>query len=186
MPTQAKPMANPAAVLPRYGLGAIAFHWSAFVLVVGVGILGLLHDSWPRNTQAFWINLHSVLGLALWLLMVGRLAWRFKNPPPALPQLTGTLSRRLSGPVHLALYALLLVIPLIGIVTFIWHGRVFDFGVFQLDFHVPKNGAIFHPTEDLHGYLAYVLFGLAGVHALAALWHQFALRDGILRRMWPR
>jgi cytochrome b561 len=62
---------------------------------------------------------------------------------------------------------------------------VFDFGLFQLDFGIKKNRAIFHPTEDIHGYLAYALFALAGIHLLAALWHQFVRHDGLLRRMWP-
>jgi cytochrome b561 len=70
-------------------------------------------------------------------------------------------------------------------VTFIWHGRVIDFGLFKVDFGVAKNRAVFHPTEDIHGYLAYALFTLAGLHILAALWHQFIRRDGLLRRMWP-
>jgi cytochrome b561 len=87
--------------------------------------------------------------------------------------------------VHWLLYALLLVIPVVGIVTFIWHGRVFDFGLFQVDFGVRRNRAIFHPTEDVHGYLAYALFALAGLHILAALWHHFVRHDGVLRRMWP-
>ena len=77
------------------------------------------------------------------------------------------------------------ITPIVGVVTFLYHGRVFDFGLFQLDFGVTKNRAIFHPTEDIHGYLAYALFALAGLHALAALWHQFVLHDGVLRRMWP-
>ena len=94
-------------------------------------------------------------------------------------------SRRFSAPVHLLLYALLFVIPLIGIVTFIWHGRVFDFGLFRINFGVRTNRAIFHPTEDIHGYLAYALFVLAGIHVLAALWHQFVRHDDVLRRMWP-
>jgi cytochrome b561 len=37
----------------------------------------------------------------------------------------------------------------------------------------------------LHGYLAYALFGLAAAHILAALWHHFVRRDGLLARMWP-
>jgi len=57
--------------------------------------------------------------------------------------------------------------------------------LFQVDFHVPRDRAIFHPTEDWHGWLAYGLFGLAGLHALAALWHHFILKDGVLRRMIP-
>ena len=83
------------------------------------------------------------------------------------------------------LYALMFVIPIIGIVTFIWHGRIFDFGLFRVNFGIARNRAIFHPTEDIHGYLAYALFGLAGVHVLAALWHHFIRRDGLLLRMWP-
>jgi cytochrome b561 len=169
----------------RYGLVAIRLHWAIFALVVIVGVLGLLHDSWPRATQAFWINVHAMAGLLLWALLFARIAWRLRNPPPPLPADVGQLSQRLSGPVHLLLYALLFVIPIIGIVTFIWHGRVFNFGLFQVDFGVKRNPAVFHPTEDWHGYMAYVLFGLAGIHALAALWHHFIRHDGVLRRMWP-
>jgi cytochrome b561 len=169
----------------RYTRGAIALHWSVFLLVVVVGALGLLHDSWPKGTQGFWINIHAVLGLLLWALLLLRIVWRLRNPPPALPPNTGEFSRRVSAPVHYSLYVLLFVIPIIGVVTFVWHGRVFDFGLFQVDFGVAKNRAIFHPTEDVHQYLAYALFALAGVHALAALWHHFVRHDGVLRRMLP-
>jgi len=170
----------------RYGKGAIGFHWSMFVLIVVVGTLGLLHDSWPKSTQSYWINIHALLGLLVWVLLVARFAWRTTHTPPALPPQTGEFSRRFSRPVHLLLYALIFIIPLLGIVTFIWHGRVFDFGLFEVNFGVAKNRAVFHPTEDIHGYLAYALFTVAGLHALAALWHGFILRDGVLARMWPK
>jgi cytochrome b561 len=169
----------------RYESGAIAFHWMVVLLVVGVGTLGLLHDSWPKRTQSFWINIHAVFGLLLWVSVIARFWWRMRHSPPELPAHIGEFSRRVSGPVHLLLYALMFVIPIIGIVTFIWHGRIFDFGLFRVNFGIPSNRAIFHPTEDVHGYLAYALFALVGAHALAALWHQFIRRDGLLLRMWP-
>ena len=118
-----------------------------FGLVVIVGVLGLLHDSWPKQTQSFWINMHALIGLFLWLVLLARFAYRLRHAPPTLPAGTGALSRHLSSPVHLALYALLFIIPIIGIVTFVYHGRVFDFGVFELDPGVKKNRAIFGPTE---------------------------------------
>jgi cytochrome b561 len=169
----------------RYRSGAIAFHWAMFVLVVVVGVLGLLHDSWPRQTQAYWINVHALIGIALWLLLLARFGYRLRHAPPPLPPEIGAFSRRFSSPVHFALYALMFIIPIIGVVTFVYHGRVFHFGLFDIDFGIKKNRAIFEPTEDIHGYLAYALFALAGLHALAALWHQFVLHDGVLARIWP-
>jgi|SRR5579862_6446549 len=177
---------SPARVaVLRYDPLAVTFHWVVLLLVVTVGTLGLLHDSWSRSTQSFWINLHAVLGLLLWALVITRLGWRLTHRPPPLPKEAGALARRLSAPVHWLLYLLLLVIPVLGIVSFIWHGRAFDFGLFQVNFGVSKNRAIFHPTEDVHGYLAYALFTLAALHALAALWHHYVRRDGVLLRMWP-
>jgi cytochrome b561 len=178
------PPPNTRPVL-RYDRTAITFHWITVILVVVVGVLGLLHDTWPRRSQRFWINLHALIGLTLWLLVMARLWWRSAHRPPALPPQSGAWSRRLSAPVHLLMYALLLVTPVLGIVTFIWHGRVFDFGLLRVDFGVPANRAIFHPTEDIHGYLAYALFTLVGLHVLAALWHHFGRRDALLLRMWP-
>jgi hypothetical protein len=88
------------AVAARYGSGAMAFHWVMVVLVVVVGVLGLLHDSWPRTTQAFWINVHALIGLAVWVLVMMRIGWRLRHPPPALPAEAGDFSRRWSYPVH--------------------------------------------------------------------------------------
>jgi len=156
-----------------------------FGLVVIAGILGLLHDSWPKQTQAFWINVHSLIGLSLWLVLVARFVYRLRHSPPTLPAKIGAFSRRFSSLVHLLLYALMFVIPILGVVTFVYHGRVFNFGVFELDLGIKKNRSIFGPTEDIHGYLAYALFALAGLHALAALWHRYILHDGVLARMWP-
>jgi cytochrome b561 len=178
-------VALPVSSTDRYRSGAIGFHWIMAVLIVVVGVLGLLHDSWPKQTASSWINIHAMVGLLVWVLVIARLWWRSRHPPPVLSPEAGEFSRRLSSPVHWLLYALIFIIPILGVVTFIWHGRVFDFGLFRVNFGIRSNRAIFHPTEDIHGYLAYALFALAGVHALAALWHHFIRHDGTLMRMWP-
>jgi cytochrome b561 len=169
----------------RYGFWAIVMHWTLFALLVGVGTLGLLHDSWPKHSQAFWINIHAVSGLTLWVLLVLRFCARLIRPPPPPPADFGRTLRRVAHAVHLAMYGLLFVIPIVGAITFIWHGRALDLGLLQVNFGVAKDRAIFEPTEDIHGYLAYAVFALAIAHALAALWHHFVKHDGVLRRMWP-
>jgi cytochrome b561 len=157
-----------------------------FLLVVGVGILGLLHESWPTHTREFWIGLHATFGVLLWVTLMARLWWRLRHAPPPLPLEVSGFSRRLSSKVHWGLYALMFLTPIAGAVSFIWHGRTFNFGFFQLDPGVRSTQAIFEPTEDIHGYLAYGLFALASLHSLAAMWHRFILRDRVLQRMWPR
>jgi len=148
----------------RYGSVAMAFHWVMVALVVLVGVLGLLHDSWSDATYQFWIDVHASVGLTVWVLVMARLGWRRTHRPPDLPAYLGEFARRWSSPVHLLLYAFMLIIPPFGIVTFIWHGRV---------------------TQNIHGYLAYGLFGLIALHVLAALWHHFVRHDQVLQRMWP-
>jgi cytochrome b561 len=168
----------------RYGSWSITLHWLLTALVIAVGILGLLHDTWPKHSQAFWINVHALVGLTLWFLLIWRFGLRLKRPPPPLPADFNIGAKRLALIVHLLLYALLFVTPIIGMVTFIWHGRVLDLGFYRVNFGVTKDRSIFEPTEDIHGYLAYAIFGLAAFHILAALWHHFINRDRVLERMW--
>jgi cytochrome b561 len=147
----------------RYGSGAVAFHWAMFVLVVIVGVLGLLHDDWPKQTQGFWINLHALIGLLLWFVLIARFWWRSRHVPPALPLSVGGFARRFSGPVHLTLYALLFITPILGFVTFIYHGRIFDFGLFRIDFGVKKNQSIFGGHPRLSGVCTFRTRGRARV-----------------------
>ncbi len=173
----------PAAA--RYGAGAIAFHWTVAVLIVFLGALGLLFDDIPRESRPFWINVLGCVGLIYFALVIARLLWRASHTPPDLPPDVGEFSRRSSDVVHHLLYALMVLIPLFGIVAYVWHGRSFDYGLSQLDFGVASNRHVFHPAENIHQWLAYGLLGLAGLHAVAALWHHFGQRDGVLARMTP-
>ena len=175
----------PARKTGRYGPGAVVFHWIVAALIVFLGGLGLLFDDIPRQARPFWINVHGCVGLVYLALVIGRLAWRATHRPPDLPPDIGEFDRRSSLAVHHLLYALMLVIPLFGIVAYVWHGRVFDYGLFQLNFGVAMNRGVFHPAEFVHQWLAYALFGLAGLHAAAALYHHIVRRDGILMRMLP-
>jgi cytochrome b561 len=45
---------------------------------------------------------------------------------------------------------------------------------------------VFHPAQKVHQVLAYCLFGLAALHAAAALYPHVVRRDGVLLRMLLR
>jgi cytochrome b561 len=174
-----------AAPPERYDVAAVAFHWTVAALIVFLGALGLLFGEIPRDVRPFWINVHGCVGLVYFALVLARLAWRATHNPPHLPAGMGELTRRASGVAHGLLYLLMLAIPVLGVVAFVWHGRAFDFGLFRIDFGVASDRTIFHPAEQVHQLLAYALFALAGLHAAAALYHQYVRRDRLLLRMMP-
>ena len=169
----------------RYDAGAIAFHWTVAAFVLFLGGLGLLFEDIPKDSRPFWINVHGSVGLIYLAAVIARLAWRAAHRPPPLPADLGAFWRRGSAATHHLMYLLMLLIPAAGIVAYVWHGRLFNYGLFQLNFGVPSDKAIFHPAEKIHQYLAYSLFALVGLHVVGALWHQYFRRDGVLLRMLP-
>ena len=176
-----------APALTRYGSTAVAFHWAVAGLVVFLGTLGLLFDDIPKEFAPFWINVHGCVGLVYFALVIARLRWRrTSHKPPDLPPDIGEFDRRFSLAAHRLLYALMVLIPIFGFVAFVWHGRAFDYGLAKLNFGVASNPGVFHPAEEIHQVLAYCLFGLAALHAAAALYHHFVRRDGVLLRNAPR
>src|SRR5580692_11244765 len=176
------PATMPAA---RYSPVALSLHWIMAALILFSGILGLLLDDWPKASKLFWINIHAQVGLLVLVLLLARIWWRRTHTPPELPPEVSDISRRVSHPAHLLIYALMLVTPLVGIVAFVWHARVFDFGLFSIDFGVKSNGPIYHQAEDIHLWLTYGLLALVAGHAGAALWHHFISRNTVLLRMLP-
>jgi cytochrome b561 len=162
-------------VVSRHRSGATVLHRLLFAWVVIAGILGVLHDSWPKHSRGFWINLHALAGILVWAFLAARF-WLLLRQP----RLSQTWAARL---VHFLLYVLLLLTPAAGLAAFIWRGRVLNLGVWQINFGVSENRSIFEPIEDIHGYMAYATFALLGVHIVAALWLHYVKRDA-LRSMW--
>ena len=118
----------------RYGAGAVTFHWTVAALIVFLGGLGLLFDDIPSAARPFWVNVHVCVGLIYFALVIARVLWRTTHKAPDLGPDIGEFSRRTSFAVHHLLYVLMLLIPVVGVVARVWHGRGFDYGVFQLDF----------------------------------------------------
>jgi cytochrome b561 len=160
----------------RHGSGAIVLHWLLVAVVLIAGVLGLLHDSWPKHSRAFWINLHALAGILVWAVLMVRLWLLLRQRRLA--------AARGARVVHFLLYSLLLLTPAVGLMAFIWHGRVLNLAAWQIDFGINEDRSIFEPAEDIHGYMAYAIFALLGVHIAAVLWLHYVGRDDVLRNMW--
>lgn len=172
-----------------YGLVAALLHWTVAVAVIGLFVLGLwmtgldYYDPWYKDAP----NIHRSIGVLVFIAVAIRLAWRLLDPPPRPLRSHSAVERRLARIAHGLLYLLLFAVMIAGYLVSTADGRPVDvFGLFQ----VPATLSGIENQEDLAGdihlALAIALVSLAGIHALAALKHQFIDRDGTLMRMLGR
>jgi cytochrome b561 len=127
------------------------------LLVLVVGLLGLIRDAWPIPLPHSG-NLHALFGALLWVCVVARFYRQVHRAPSVLPEDIRAIARELSRLVYLLLYVLMFSCLCIGI------------------FRAAPHRPIQESAEDFQSYLAYGLFALATIHALAAARQYFAVR----------
>jgi cytochrome b561 len=168
----------------RYHPALVTLHWLlAVVLLValGMGTLSLQHmpNASPEKVDA--LRGHMIAGIAILILTVLRLVIRRATAHPA-PATTGNpLLDRIGRGTHHALYLLVFLMALSGIATAVQAGLpgiVFGGSGAPL----PANFDAFAPRA-VHGVVAALLLALIALHVLAALYHQFVRRDGLIARM---
>jgi len=128
-------------------------------------------------------SVHISLGLCLGVLLAAQILWRSKWGR-VLPPADKGLLQSLPKTVHYALYALLIVMVLVGIFLVYVRGDNF-FGLFSIPAFDPNNKALRDNVGELHGTIATIILILAGLHASAGLIHHYLWHDGVLRRMLP-
>ena len=180
---------RPSGARDRYRFDGMqmALHWLTFLLVIGNYLLArtwrfLPKGSAPRHELQ---SLHISVGVLFAVILVTRILWRAGPARRPLPVTRGVV-RLASDGVHYLLYALLIAQVVFGV---LWAWVVPEgFGVFWL-FSIPSpinlTKADGHFFGSLHATIANVILIVAGLHAAAALFHHFVLRDGLLWRMLP-
>jgi len=171
---------------PRYTPIAIALHWLMALAILGNFCLGVyMADLHMSMTRLRLFNYHKWTGATILLLAALRLLWRLTHRPPAeLP--APKWQHNAASLVHWALYGLFFAVPLVGWAYSSAAGfPLVVFGVLPLPDFVPKNHDLAEILKELHGDLAWVLFGLVVLHLAAVGKHMIIDRDGLVRRMLP-
>lgn len=161
-------------------------HWLTAILVVIAFVLGPEDiDELDNPSLDLGLQTHETLGLAVFGLTVLRLLWTlFSQRPLAVPMAAWmrTISKVLQG----SLYLLLIAVPLTAILGTWLEGNVLsllDNVTITSPLSTSENLGEF--LLELHPTLADTLLILAGIHAAAALFHQFILKDLVLATMLP-
>ena len=186
-----------------YGLIAICLHW-----IVALGFLGaymaVYYRHWftdgsfsPTELTPSMIaaHLHLSFGITVGVFIALRIAWTLANKTPE-PVPGSKLEHTAARTMHLALYAVMITMPITG-----YMGTKLDTNYFLL-FNVPKfNDTWLYPIiveqwlnmewEDFERVVdaihktngAYVVWVLIALHSGAALYHHFKRKDITLKRM---
>ena len=165
-----------------------ALHWLIAALILAMAWLGLTMGDLPNGPDKIaTYALHKSIGLSILALAALRLLWRLQAGAPAPVAGTPRWQARIAGVTHVALYALLLALPLSGWLLHSAAGFPLQwFGLFNLPALAGRDEALHALAVQAHELLFWTLAGLVVLHAAAALYHHLFLGDATLARMLPR
>lgn len=172
---------------PRYSAGLRHLHWLVALLVLAAYVFIEQRGLFARGTpeRAAMVQAHFWTGLSILALAVWRVALRLRRtaPPitPALPAWQSIPAKLL----HLALYAFIVVMPLLGLATAWTDDKTLyvPFTQVALPALLAPDKDLAHQLEELHGEIGEIFYWVIGLHVLAALYHHFVRGDDTLRRM---
>ena len=169
----------------RYDAVVRSLHWlTAILVVVQFAVAWTMPDVHRGIVPVGLIAWHLSIGTTILAVIVFRAVWRLTHHEPSAPAAIPIALQILSRMTHVALYALLVALPLLGWANASARGwSVRLFGVIPL----PPLSATGSPSGlklgDVHQTAALALLAVIGLHVLGALYHLLVVRDQTVRRM---
>jgi cytochrome b561 len=171
----------------RYGSLSAGLHWLMLAMIIAVYCLMEFRDIFPRGSagREAMKTWHYMIGLSVLLLVLFRLGLAALGPAPNIVPAPSRASALAARAVHLLLYAFMIAMPLIGWMILSSDGDTVPFWGLHLPALLGKSEARAESLEDVHELIANIGYGLVGIHAAAALFHHYWIRDNTLQRMLP-
>ncbi len=183
------PYSAPSAARPvnRHSLAVRLMHWTTVLAMLAATAAALLRDALESPAlRSLLMDIHRQAGLWVLLALVLRLAVRVGRGMADHAGATSPLLRITGLMAHLALYAMLLALPVLGWAVCNAHEvGVKLLGVIALPALVAPDADLADNLTDWHVIAAWAMLALVVLHVAAALWHHFIRRDGVLLAMLP-
>ena len=165
----------------------IGVHWLTLLLLIAVYALIELRDIYPKGSAGHDLmkTWHFMLGMAVLAVVLVRLPLRLMLQAPPITPAPPAWQEQLAHAMHWALYGFLIVMPLLGWLTLSAKGQPIPFFGLELPALMGPDRATARNLEGIHELIGNLGFFLIGLHAAAALWHHYFMRDDTLERMLP-
>ncbi len=171
----------------QYHKVSIALHWLLLALMIAVYACIELREFYPKGSdiRENFKTWHFMLGLLILGLASFRLVFRcFQSTPPIQP----TPPKWQTGLAHLAhtfLYVLMIAVPIGGWLILSAAGKPIPFFGLSLPALVEENKELAKTIKKIHTTVGEIGYYVIALHAAAALFHHYIVKDNTLRRMLP-
>jgi cytochrome b561 len=167
----------------QFGLVSKLIHWLMAALFIAIIAIALYMDELPRGAEKFeWVSLHKAFGVCALAAILLRIAWhRITKAPTPLGE---GWQLKLAHLGHVALYLLMLLMPISGLMMSLAGGHdVAVFNWFTLSGFSEQNETLSGIASFVHHNAANLLYLVLALHVGAALHHHFILKDETLKRI---
>lgn len=171
----------------RYSTLSITLHWLTLVLMVAIYASIELHESLPRGhaLRGPMEDWHIYLGVCLLPIALFRAVTILRAKVPAIVPQPPTWQMRITKLMKLYLYVLMIGTPLIGWIMVNAEGHVVRLWGLALPSLVSESESLAGLASEAHEVLGISGYFFIAIHAFAALYHHYLVKDNTLKRMLP-
>lgn len=171
----------------HYGTLARSLHWGMALLIILSIAAVELHEFFPKGSdpRAALMSTHFQIGLIVFLLVWLRIFVMASDKAPPITPEPPVWQSLAAKSIHLAFYAAMIVLPIIGILTL----QSGDKAVALFGMHLPVfTGAdkeFSKELKEVHETIGELMIFMITAHIAAAVWHHYVKKDDTLLRMLP-
>ncbi len=168
--------------LTEYGLISKFLHWASAILLffqIPLGFYLVDLDFGPERLNLE--NIHVIVGLSLFYLVILRLLYKIFNPTPKLQPSIFKGQNFLAKLNHVLLYVTILSITLSGILKKLFDGETLS--IFFKKIKIQENFELTELFYDVHVFSNYLMIALIIIHIMAVIIHKLFFNDNLLKKI---
>ena len=168
--------------LTEYGLISKVLHWlSAILLLVQIPLGFYLVDLDFGEQRINVENIHVILGLTIFYIVIIRLVNKILNPTPKLDPSIFKGQVFLAKMNHILLYFAILSITISGILKKLFNGE--KLVIFFKEIQINDNFELADQFYEIHILSNYTILFLISIHLIAVIVHRLFFKDNLLKKM---
>ena len=168
--------------LTEYGLISKLLHWlSAILLLVQIPLGFYLVDLDFGQERLMIENIHVLIGLSIFYLVILRLLNKIINPTPKLDPSIFKGQKFLAKLNHILLYVTILSITISGILKKLFNGE--SLIIIFKKITIQDNFELAELFYEIHIFSNYLIIILITIHIVAVIIHKFFFNDNLLKKI---